>query len=293
MLRDPQTYSSETGGDRPYGGTLLQDLPIAGHGAQHDGRPAARADPPARQLGPDAADDPSRRGRSARAGAACCSTRSTPASAVRLPRRRRRRAADADDLHPAGRAGIRTTLAVRRRSSRSFDFGMAAHGVRWQSQLSVEEAGSRMYAYGQELIAEKRAEPTDDMLSVVVNATVDDDDPPRLLGRWSSTCSSACLFSAGAETTRNADRGRAAGVGRAPDAARRAACGSRAAADGRSRRWCAGRRRRRRSDAPPRVDVELGGTRDRAPARRCVVWEGSANRDAAVVRAIPMASTSP
>ena len=30
VLRDPVTYSSVTGGGRPYGGTLLQDLPIAG-----------------------------------------------------------------------------------------------------------------------------------------------------------------------------------------------------------------------------------------------------------------------
>lgn len=30
VLRDAQTYSSVTGGDRPFGGTVLQDLPIAG-----------------------------------------------------------------------------------------------------------------------------------------------------------------------------------------------------------------------------------------------------------------------
>ena len=30
VLKDPDTYSSERGGDRPYGGTLLQDMPIAG-----------------------------------------------------------------------------------------------------------------------------------------------------------------------------------------------------------------------------------------------------------------------
>src|SRR4051794_36779683 len=30
VLRDPQSYSSERGGERPYGGTLLADLPIAG-----------------------------------------------------------------------------------------------------------------------------------------------------------------------------------------------------------------------------------------------------------------------
>ncbi len=30
VFRDPQTYSSVTGGDRPFGGTLLQDLSISG-----------------------------------------------------------------------------------------------------------------------------------------------------------------------------------------------------------------------------------------------------------------------
>lgn len=30
VLRDPVTYSSVSGGERPYGGTLLQDLAIAG-----------------------------------------------------------------------------------------------------------------------------------------------------------------------------------------------------------------------------------------------------------------------
>lgn len=30
VLRDPQTYSSVTGGERRHGGTLLQDLSIAG-----------------------------------------------------------------------------------------------------------------------------------------------------------------------------------------------------------------------------------------------------------------------
>ena len=30
VLNDPETFSSETGGDRPYGGTIIQDLPVAG-----------------------------------------------------------------------------------------------------------------------------------------------------------------------------------------------------------------------------------------------------------------------
>ncbi len=41
VLRDPETYSSVTGGDRPFGGTLLQDLSDRRSGAEHDGRPAA------------------------------------------------------------------------------------------------------------------------------------------------------------------------------------------------------------------------------------------------------------
>ena len=80
MLRDPETYSSVTGGARPYGGTLLQDLADRGPGAQHDGRPAALADPPAGQLRADAADDPPRRGRSAVAGRGACSTPSSRAA---------------------------------------------------------------------------------------------------------------------------------------------------------------------------------------------------------------------
>lgn len=54
-----------------------------------------------------------------------------------------------------------------------FDFGGSRSAS--ISQLSVEEAGSRMYTYGQELIASNRLRPTDDMLSVVANATVEDD----------------------------------------------------------------------------------------------------------------------
>jgi len=30
VMHDPVTFSSETGGDRPYGGTTIPDLPVAG-----------------------------------------------------------------------------------------------------------------------------------------------------------------------------------------------------------------------------------------------------------------------
>ena len=57
VLRDPVTYSSVTGGDRPFGGTLLQDLPIAGQVLNMMDDPR-HADPAAGQLRPDTADDP-------------------------------------------------------------------------------------------------------------------------------------------------------------------------------------------------------------------------------------------
>src|SRR5258708_35808847 len=47
-----------------------------------------------------------------------------------------------------------------------FDFGMARRAQIGQvGQTSVEEAGSRMYSYGQSLLPSKRAEPTYDMTS--------------------------------------------------------------------------------------------------------------------------------
>jgi cytochrome P450 len=58
-----------------------------------------------------------------------------------------------------------------------------------------------MYSYGQELIASKRAQPTDDMLSVVANDDASDMSDLELYLFFS------LLFSAGAETTRNAVAG--------------------------------------------------------------------------------------
>ena len=143
-----------------------------------------------------------------------------------------------------------------------FDFG----GSRKASvgQMSAEEAGTRMYTYGQELIASKRAAPTDDMLSVVANATVD--------SRWrcpnsSCTCSSACCSVP--VRRRRATRSRA-GCWRLPSTPTRWRCCVPTCRCCRrpSRRWCAGRRRRRRSGAPRRATSSWAAARSR-PGRRC------------------------
>ena len=112
VLRDADTYSSVTGGERPFGGTLLQDLPIAGQvlNMMDDPRHTEIRRLVSSGLTPRmirrVEDDLRRRARGLLdAVAAGCG--------VRLPGRRGRRVADADDLHPAGSAGFRTALALR------------------------------------------------------------------------------------------------------------------------------------------------------------------------------------
>src|SRR6201999_1176508 len=202
VLKDQLTFSSVTGGDRPYGGTLLQDLAIAGQVL-------------------NMMDDP-RHSQIRR----LVSSGLTPRM-IRLVeddlRARARRLLDA--VRPGEPFDFLVDIAAELpmqmicillgvpESERhwlfeaiepQFDFGGSRKAS--LSQLSVEEAGSRMYAYGQELIAAKRAEPTDDMLSVVANATPDDFEGEAALAMSDLELYLffSLLFSAGAETTRNA-----------------------------------------------------------------------------------------
>ena len=85
-----------------------------------------------------------------------------------------------------------------------------------------------MYTYGQELIASKRAEPTDDMLSVVANAT--STTTRSLRSRAVPVLQPAVQCRRGDDPQRG--RRRAAGAGRAPRAIGAAAFRSVAAADG-------------------------------------------------------------
>ena len=71
---------------------------------------------------------------------------------------------------------------------------------------AAEGRGGSMYAYGEDLIAEKRAAPCPDMLSTVIHAELPDADPPQLRDDELSAFFSL-VFSAGAETTRNAIAG--------------------------------------------------------------------------------------
>ena len=271
VLRDPETYSSVTGGARPFGGTLLQDLAVAGQVL-------------------NMMDDP-RHSQIRR----LVSSGLTPRMIRRVEddlRARARRLLDA--VEPGEPLDFLVEIAAELpmqmicillgvpESERhwlfeaiepQFDFG----GSRKASvgQMTPEEAGTRMYTYGQELIAAKRAEPTDDMLSVVANATLDSEG----LSDLELYLFFSLLFSAGAETTRNAVAGGLLAVAEHPDqlAALRADPSLLPTAVEEMVRWTSPSPSKRRTATR---DVELGGCAIEA-GQKVQIWEGSANRDAA------------
>jgi len=156
----------------------------------------------------------------------------------------------------------------------TFDFGASRKGQ--VGTMSVEEAGSRMFAYGTELIATKRAEPTDDMLSVVANATIDDPDAPSL-SDLELYLFFSLLFSAGAETTRNGVAGGLLALAQNPDQYRRLQDDPEllSTAIEEMIRWTSPSPSKRRTATR---DTELGGHTITA-GQKVLVWEGSANRD--------------
>jgi cytochrome P450 len=276
VLRDPETYSSVTGGSRAYGGTLLQDLAIAGQVL-------------------NMMDDP-RHSQIRR----LVSSGLTPRMIRRVEddlRARARRLLDA--VEPGELLDFVVDVAAELpmqmicillgvpESERhwlfeaiepQFDFGGSRKAS--LSQLSVEEAGTRMYAYGQELISAKRAEPTDDMLSVVANARVDEDGlSPAQLSEIELYLFFSLLFSAGAETTRNAVAGGLLALADHPDQLTllRTDTSLLPTAVEEMVRWTSPSPSKRRTATR---GVELGGCAIEA-GQKVQIWEGSANRDPA------------
>ncbi|WP_396927680.1 cytochrome P450 [Mycolicibacterium sp.] len=275
VLRDQDTYSSVTGGERPFGGTLLQDLSIAGQVL-------------------NMMDDP-RHTHIRR----LVSSGLTPRMISRVEddlRRRTRVLLDA--VQPGVPFDFLVDVAAElpmqmicillgvpeserhwlfRAIEPSFDFGDSRKGE--VGTMSIEEAGSRIFAYGTELIAKKRAEPGDDMLSVVANATVDDPDAPSLTDIELYLFFNL-LFSAGAETTRNAVAGGLLALAHHPDQRARLRDDPELLPTAVEEiiRWTSPSPSKRRTATR---DTELGGRAIRA-GDKVLVWEGSANRDGSV-----------
>jgi cytochrome P450 len=271
VLRDPQTYSSERGGDRPHGGTLLQDLEVAG-------------------IVLNMMDDP-RHARIRR----LVSTGLTPRTIARLEDDLRRRTRllieHVDD-------GATVDFLVEIAAELPMQAICILLGVpeadRYQLWEAVEPgfdirhgdasfgagdpsaAQSRMLEYGIDLIAQKRTHPTDDMLSIVVHATLDDVDPPSLTD-LELTSFFSLLFSAGAETTRNAIAGGLLALMEREDqlTALRADLSLLPVAIEEMLRWTTPSPSKRRTATRT---TELGG-HTIEPGDKVLFWEGSANRD--------------
>jgi cytochrome P450 len=270
VLNDPVTYSSETGGGRPYGGTVIQDLPVAG-------------------VVLNMMDDP-RHARIRR-----LVTRGlTPAAVRNLEnelRRRMRALLDPIDGECDFLVDVSAELPMQAiclllgipESDRHMLFRAVEHifdipdesdfmAMSPQRQAAVQE----MYEYGVALIDERRRTPRDDMLSAVIHAELPDEDPPRLSADELSAFFSL-MFSAGSETTRNAVVGAMLAFTGAPEqlALLRSEPELIGPAVEEILRWTTPSPSKRRTAT---TDVELGGLGVRA-GDKVVVWEGSANRD--------------
>jgi cytochrome P450 len=267
VLNSPATFSSETGGDRPYGGTLIQDLPVAG-------------------VVLNMMDDP-RHGRIRR----LVSKGLTPLMVRDLEEELRRRAGMLLDAVP-DREPVDFLVEVAAElpmqmicillgvpeDDRHDLFAAIEPGFDFRTGNGTEREQSSfdMLAYGRALIAEKRAHPGDDMLSVVVHARLDDVDPPGLTDDELYMFFSL-LFSAGSETTRNAIAGGVAALVANPEQLRmlRTDPERMPGAIEEILRWTTPSPSKRRTAT---AATELGG-HDIAPGDKVVVWEGSANRD--------------
>jgi cytochrome P450 len=272
VIHDPVAYSSERGGDRPYGGTTIPDLPVAG-------------------MMLNMMDDP--RHQRVRA---LVSKGLTPRTISRvegeLRRRTRQLVDDALDTRTCefmtAVAGELPMLAIcmllgipeddRHQLfewiEHSFDFRDDREA--FETTDAVATAAASMFEYGARLIAEKRAHPADDMLSVVCNATLPGEDPPRLTDQELQFFFSL-LWAAGADTTRNAIAGAVVAFTEYPDqlAVLRADPDAMATGIEEIVRWTHPAAYNRRTATRT---TELDGQTIRL-GDKVVFWEASANRD--------------
>ncbi|MEX2254721.1 MAG: cytochrome P450 [Acidimicrobiia bacterium] len=270
VMRDPETYSSERGGARRHGGTLLQDLDVAG-------------------IVLNMMDDP-RHARIRR----LVSTGLTPRMVAAMEEELRRRTTvlldavgDGDEIDFLVEVAAELPMQMicillgvpeedRHELWEAVDAGFDMRDGDAGAPRMASDAQARMLEYGANLVAAKRAEPTDDMLSVVVHAALPDVDPPELTDIELSSFFSL-LFAAGSETTRNAIAGGLLALIERPEqlAALRGDDAPLAPAVEEMLRWTAPSPSKRRT-ATRRTELD-GHTIEAGD--KVLFWEGSANRD--------------
>ncbi|OWY63073.1 cytochrome P450 [cyanobacterium TDX16] len=281
VLHDPVTFSSETGPGRVGGGTTLDDLPPD----FVTGVMLNMSDPPVhtRQRG-------------------LVNKVFTPRAVDALePWLRERAAAVVDAAVEAGACDLLVDVAAelplqtiaevlgvpQEDRHQLFDWTSTILDYRDRDLTGTSDelatAGLGLRAYGDELIAERRAGPTDDLLSLVVHATTGDADGSGEVQAMSAAELQAffsLLFTAGSETTRNSIAGGVLALVEHP--AQWTLLRERRdlvpGAVEEVLRWTSATAYNRRTAT---VDVELGGQAIRA-GDKTTHWYPSANRDADV-----------
>jgi cytochrome P450 len=272
VVHDPGAFSSETGGTRPFGGTTLNDLPVAG-------------------LMLNMMDDP--RHQRVRL---LVSKGLTPRTIARLEDELRTRTARlVDDAIERGECDFVNDVAGELpmqaicilmgipEGDRHRLFGWIEHAFdfkggreAFETTDEVSQAAAAMFEYGTALVADKRAHPADDMLSVVTHAHLEGEDPPELTDQELQFFFSL-LWAAGADTTRNAIAGAIVALDAFPEqwrALRDAPAVDGAAVD-EIVRWTHPAAYNRRTATR---EIDLFGQAVR-PGDKVVFWEASANRD--------------
>lgn len=272
VMHDPATFSSEKGGDRPYGGTILPDSPTAGHLL-------------------NMMDDP--RHQRIRALVSKGLTARALQTAEEELRRRTRVLLDA--VAPRGECDVVTELAgelpmqvicllmgipendrhmLFECVEHVFDFKGSRQAFGYDEALAA--SAGQMLEYAANLIQEKRDHPGDDMLSTVVHAYLRDQKPSQLTDDELQSFFTL-LFAAGSETTRAAAAGGLLALAERPDSwnALAADRGLLASAAEEIVRFTSPSAYNRRTATR---DVDFDGFAIHA-GDKVVFWEASANRD--------------
>ena len=275
VVHDPGAFSSETGGSRPFGGTTINDLPVAG-------------------LMLNMMDDP--RHQRVRL---LVSKGLTPRMLTRLEEELRTRAArlvtaavergDSDFVaEVAGELPMQAICILMGipEADRHRLFGWIEHSFDFKGDRGsfettdeVARAAAAMFEYGSALISDKREHPAEDMLSIVCHARLDGEDPPALTDQELQFFFSL-LWAAGADTTRNSIAGAIVALDAFPDQWRwlRGRGLVESAAVEETVRWTHPAAYNRRTATR---DIDLCGETVRA-GDKVVFWEASANRDESV-----------
>lgn len=276
VFRSPRTYSSHTGGGRPFGGTTIDDMEMSGKllnmmdDPRHQRiRQLVNKGFTPRMIGGVRADLVDMAQRILDGVAPVAGTRGSCDLVV--------------DVAPElPLQAICMLLGVPVEDRRMLCEWVDVISENYSSEDSSAARGDesvRMFEYGQRLISERTETPGDDLLSVVIHGELPGQAESRLDSVevamfWS------LLFTAGAETTRKAIAGGLWELTKHPDQLARLS-GDRSlmpSAIEEIVRWTTPSVYKRRTATH---DTELGGQLIRA-GEKVVVWEMSANRDSAV-----------